>query len=107
MSDKHNQLDKFNQLLDEMMIDIQNVVKDLSEGIYSTRAASVLGAIVLCIQMLVLWSNWCRGPIYITVWAIGFGSILYYTMTLYNRYQFLVKRYFRFMNLDLSDIVEQ
>jgi hypothetical protein len=104
MNEKRDQLNKFNQLLDEMMIDTSNLIKDLSEGIYSTKAASILGFIVLCVQMLILWENWCRGPIYITVWAVGFGSILYYTLTLYQRYEFLMKRYQRFLNIDLEEL---
>ena len=106
MSERKEQLDKFNQLLDEMMIDISNVVKDLSEGIYSMRAASILGFIVICIQTLLLRDNWCRGPFYITLWAVGFGSILYYTLTLYQRYEFLMKRYQGFMNIDPEKTVK-
>ena len=95
-SDKINELDL---LLEEMLLDARRITFDLTEGITNTKVASILGFIITIIQLLILRDNWYRGPIYVVVWGLGFGIILYYSILLYMKYENLRVHYARFFEI--------
>jgi hypothetical protein len=95
-SDKITELDL---LLEEMLSDARHISHDLTDGITNTKAASILGFIITIIQILILRDNWYRGPIYVVVWGLGFGIILYYSILLYRKYETLRVRYARFFEI--------
>jgi len=88
-----------NSLLEEMLTDVKQITKDLTEGVTNTRISSILGFTIATIQLLILRENWYRGPLFILVWALGFSSIFYHSFRLYRKYEVLRRRYSRFFEI--------
>ena len=70
-------------LFEEMLSDARQITKDLTEGITNTKVAAILGSVISFIQLLILKDNWYRGPFYIVIWSLGFGTIFYHSIRLY------------------------
>jgi hypothetical protein len=97
--DELERLANLDSLLEEMLTDARQITKDLTKGITNTRVSSILGFTIAGIQLLILRENLYRGPLFILVWALGFGSIFYHSIRLYRQYELLRNRYSRFFEL--------
>jgi hypothetical protein len=97
--DESEKLANLDSLLEEMLTDARQITKDLTEGITNTRVSSILGFTIAGIQLLILRENLYRGPLFVLVWVLGFGSIFYHSFRLYKKYEVLRKRYSRFFEL--------
>jgi hypothetical protein len=97
--DESEKLANLDSILEEMLTDAKQITRDLTEGITNTRVSSILGFTIAFIQLLILRENLYRGPLFVLVWAIGFGSIFYHSFRLYRKYEALRNRYSRFFEL--------
>ncbi|TRO48127.1 hypothetical protein E2P65_03385 [Candidatus Bathyarchaeota archaeon] len=98
--DTAEEITDLNTLFEEMLSDARTISRDLTEGITNTRVAATLAIVITLIQLLVLKDNLWRGPLYVSVWAIGFTIILYHGVRLLQRYQLLKDRYARFFEIN-------
>ena len=97
--DNSEKIANLNSLLEEMLTDARQISKDLTEGVTNTKVSAVLGFTIAGIQLLILRENWYRGPLFILVWALGFGSIFYHSILIYRKYEVLRSRYSRFFEI--------
>jgi len=95
-----DKLVQLNDLIEEMMKDARVISRDLTEGITNTGAAGALAMIISIIQILVLFDNLWRGPIYVAVWAAGFLLIFITGIRVIQRYRVLKTRYARFFEIN-------
>jgi hypothetical protein len=98
-SDDSEKVANLDSLLEEMLTDARQITKDLTEGITNTKVAAILGFVISFIQLLILRDNLYRGPFYVLIWGLGFGTIFYHSIRLYRKYVNLQSRYSRFFEI--------
>ncbi|MFX0199616.1 MAG: hypothetical protein ACFFCW_26130 [Candidatus Hodarchaeota archaeon] len=94
-----DKLVQLNDLIEVMMKDARVISRDLTEGITNTGVAGALAMIISIIQILVLFDNLWRGPIYVAIWAAGFLLIFAAGIRVIQRYLVLRTRYARFFEI--------
>ena len=94
-----DKLVQLNDLIEEMMKDARVISRDLTEGITNTGVAGALAMIISIIQILVLFDNLWRGPIYVVIWAVGFLLIFVNGVRVIQKYLVLRTRYARFFEI--------
>ncbi len=87
-------------LLEEMLSDAKQITKDLTEGVTSMGVAAALGISLNLVQLLIIRENYWRGPLYILLWALGFGTILVSSLRLLSKWLTLKNRYARFFEIN-------
>ena len=91
---------ELNALFEEMLSDARQITRDLTEGITGMGVAAALGFVLTIIQLLIIKENIWRGPLYIALWALGFGMVLVSSLRLLRKWLTLKKRYARFFEIN-------
>lgn len=89
-----------NALFEEMLSDARQITRDLTEGITGMGVAAALGFALTIIQLLIIRENIWRGPLYIVLWALGFGMVLVSSLRILSKWLILKKRYARFFEIN-------
>jgi hypothetical protein len=87
-------------LFEEMLSDARQITRDLTEGVTSMGVAAALGITLNLVQLLIIRENYWRGPLYISLWGLGFGVILISSLRLMSKWLTLKNRYARFFEIN-------